>query len=76
MLNPRVLPGPPKPALGDGRPGVICVLLLAIEPPADIGPRDVSSRAFAGTLMVVLARSRPADLGMSTASENNANLGR
>lgn len=57
------------PALGDGRPGVICVLLLAIDAPADIGALpDVSSRAFDGTLIVVLARSRPADRGMSTGS--------
>lgn len=75
-LNPRV--GPPIMALGEGLEGVIWVLLLATEAPAELGctrfvgepilPPEVSSRAFAGTLMVVLALSRPAERGPSTGS--------
>lgn len=70
MLNPRA--GPPTAAPGEGRPGVICVLLRATPAPEKGGDRAVgegafpeaSSRALDGTLMVVLARSRPGPLSI------------
>jgi hypothetical protein len=70
MLRPRM--GPPSAALGEGRAGVICVLLLVT--PALVGPLSFeegtpifpNSRALAGAgAGAVLDRSMPADLGPS-----------
>ena len=65
-LKPRT--GPPMVALGEGRLGVILVLLLLIEAPADIGGRGGdpllkdANLALCGGFRVVLDRSTPANL--------------
>ena len=70
--------GPPGVALGEGRVGVICVLLLAtLAPigPLSFGEGTPNSRAFAGAgAGAVLDRSMPADLGPSTTSVIQVNL--
>jgi hypothetical protein len=69
-LKPRT--SPPMVALGEGRLGVILVLLLTIEAPADIGCRGngpllkEANLALCGRFRVVLDRSTPANLTPST----------
>ena len=79
-LRPRT--GPPIIAFGEGRAGVICVLLLAIRAalgPASLGdagcvmaPSPLGSLAEAGGALVVgaivLDRSTPAERGPSIGS--------
>jgi len=82
-LKPRT--GPPMVALGEGRLGVILVLLLPIEGPADIGGRGggpllgEANLALCGGFRVVLDRSTPANVtsssgGPTTKIENGAEI--